>query len=72
MADEKVGPTGKFPDGKINDNDDGELRFSVGIDRQAKNVVIDFGIPIKWLALPKKTTLELSKLLADKANYLED
>jgi hypothetical protein len=53
--DEKLGATGKFPEGKLNDDDEGELQAS--IRTEGKNVIIDFGKPVAWLALPKEDAI---------------
>lgn len=42
----KLGATGKFPQGKLNARDEGELTIAVGIKDGV--VMIDFGKPVKW------------------------
>jgi len=48
------GPTGYFPKGKLNDEDEGELQFSIAADKQRKVALINFGTPVKWVGLPKE------------------
>ena len=56
-----VGATGKFPQGKIDPDDEGELR--VAITREGDNVILNFGKPVAWLALPKDQVRGLISLL---------
>lgn len=63
-----LGPTGKFPDGKIHDDDAGEIKLAVAHDRDF--VHIRFGTPIEWLSLPPKEAKELAALLLTHAEAL--
>jgi len=64
MKDEpKLGPTGKFPQGKIQENDEGEIQLAVGVEQNA-NVFIDFGIPVKWVAFPPEQAFEVANIIA--------
>jgi len=67
---EKLGPTGEFPEGKIDKSDEGEIRFAIAADKSNGVVVIDFGKPVKWLGLPKEKALELGRVLISKAGLL--
>jgi hypothetical protein len=69
VNDEKLGATGEFPDGKLNDDDEGELRLM--ISKEGDNVRIDFGKPISWLALPKEDALTFANLLIKRAEELK-
>ena len=40
---ERLGATGEFPRGKIDEADEGELKLAVGTDRETGTVVMDFG-----------------------------
>lgn len=54
----KLGATGNFPDGKLNEHDDGEFRLLV---KEADgNVHIYFGKPVAWLALPKEQAFKFA------------
>jgi len=50
------GPTGEFPDGKVDANDD-EGGTKMLISENAGNVRIDFGQPLAWFAMPKPQAL---------------
>ena len=56
IKDFKLGATGEFPQGKMNSEDEGELRLGVTADKG--NVVIAFGTPVTWIGLPPKVALE--------------
>ena len=63
-----LGATGKFPGGKLNDDDEGELRTIIKTD--GDNVVIDFGKSVAWLALPKKDAIALGKILIEQGDRI--
>ena len=65
---EKPGPTGEFPEGKLDESDEGELKFLIG--HANGNVLLDFGKPVKWLAMPPGNARAIAEALlvhADKA-----
>lgn len=65
----KLGPTGKFPEGKVSKDDEGELSFAVGKD--GGNVVVNFGAPVVWFSMPPHLARKFAASLiefADKAS----
>lgn len=66
---EKLGPTGRFPEGRLAPHDEGELRYAVGT--LGANVVIDFGAPVKSLGLPPASARELGGILIARADEIE-
>jgi hypothetical protein len=60
----QLGATGKFPDGKLNDNDEGEIR--VAIYQEKENIVINFGKPIVWVGFTKKQAIDIAISLLTK------
>jgi hypothetical protein len=58
----KAGPTGKYPGGKISDDDDGEIVIGIKIDNKGL-VHIDFGKPVHWIAMPRADAAELAQKL---------
>ena len=56
------GPTGRFPDGKKDADDQGELCF--GVTAEKGLVVIAFGTPVAWLGL----NIEHAEQLATELN----
>jgi len=59
--EKKIGPTGRFPEGKINEHDEGELR--IGIPTDGEKVVVSFGVPVLWLAMTGDQAIELGDAL---------
>ncbi len=65
-----LGPTDKFPRGKVHKYDEGELRLAVATDYQKGVVVIDFGGQVTWLALEKDKAMEFANLILKHAASL--
>lgn len=63
-----LGATGKFPDGKLHEDDEGEITMAIGIHEG--KVIIDFGKPVHWLGLPKEDALALAEMITKRANEL--
>lgn len=63
-----AGPTGKFPDGKISPEDEGELQIAISHDQD--NVLVQFGKPTAWLGLPRDHAIQLAKLILEHAIQL--
>lgn len=57
------GPTGEFPQGKLNPTDEGELKMAISHDE--KLVRIDFGKPTAWFAMPKSQALTFAFAVLD-------
>lgn len=66
-----LGATGEFPEGKLDESDEGELRLAVGVDRDL-NVRIDFGKPVAWLAMAPEQALELGEMIVKQAYWARD
>lgn len=66
--DNKLGATGQFPEGKLNEEDEGELRLAVGADLDNKKVIIDFGKLVAWIALSPKDARQLAEVIR-KTSY---
>lgn len=48
-AEEALGATGQFPDGKLTEKDEGELRLAIAaVDGK---VVMTFGTPVAWVGM---------------------
>ena len=58
-----VGATGEFPQGKIHPDDEGEIQLAVAWVPDKGVVVVDFGTPVTWLALPPDQALGLADLI---------
>jgi hypothetical protein len=68
MADRKPGATGKFPEGKLRADDQGELYVAMSI-RNGK-VFLDFGAPVAWLAMNADDADKFGRALIDKAKQV--
>ena len=66
----KPGPTGKYPQGKLNKDDQGEL--AIGIATYNRNVIINFGKEVSWLALPPEQAIEFAQTIIEKAKLLKN
>jgi hypothetical protein len=67
----KLGPTDKFPEGKINKDDEGEIQILVGREDDKGVVVINFGKPIVWVAFGPAQAKAIANLLIKHAEVLE-
>lgn len=56
-----VGPTGRFPEGKLTENDDGEIAFAVF--RKDGKIIVDFGGPVSWFGMNPEQAKALAKIL---------
>jgi hypothetical protein len=65
MGEHKLGATGKFPQGKLNEDDEGELTF--GIANDGKLVHVDFGKPVHWFAVGPDLALQIASNLTKHA-----
>jgi hypothetical protein len=61
-----LGATGRFPDGKLTVNDEGELALQIGALKG--RVVMEFGKPIASLGLTPEQARDLARLLRLWAN----
>ena len=58
----------KYPQGKLNEHDEGELAIRVGIKN--KKVVIDFGKEIVWFGMDADMAANLGALLIKRAREI--
>lgn len=70
MAAEKPGATGDFPEGKLNEHDEGGLRIAIG--SQDGKVIIDFGKPVAWFGMGPQQARELGVTLMKNAYNLDE
>jgi len=67
----KLGATGRFPEGKADEHDEGELQLALAADFQQAIVRIVFGKQISWLGLPSSKAREFARLIIEKADELD-
>jgi hypothetical protein len=61
------GATGKFPHGKVNDDDKGALRLGVAYDPVDGIVRMEFGKPVAWMGMTPAQAIELGRVLMKNA-----
>jgi hypothetical protein len=66
-----IGATGRFPQGKVDEHDEGELSLALAADHQYGIVRVVFGKRIAWLGLPASEAREFAKMLIEKADELD-
>lgn len=60
-----LGPTKKFPEGKLNDKDEGEIKIAIGISNG--KVVINFGSPVAWIGFSAQQARQIAESLRQKS-----
>ena len=65
----KLGKTGTYPLGKLGKDDEGDI--TMGVAAHEGNVIINFGTPVSWFALPPKAARALAALLVTNAAKAE-
>ena len=60
-----LGATGQFPQGQLNQTDEGEIKLAVGLE--GSKVVLNFGKPVAWVGLDADQARQLAGSLLDKA-----
>lgn len=62
---EKLGPTGRFPDGKVSEHDQGELQFAV-YHKDGK-VIVEYGTSVTWVGLDPNSAINFGNALLKHA-----
>lgn len=65
----QLGATGDYPAGKLNEHDEGAIQIAVGM--QKGKVVVDFGTPVKWIAMDPKMARQLAESLRKMSHVAE-
>lgn len=60
-----LGATNKFPEGKLTNDDEGELRFGIAV--AGSQVIVNFGKPVAWFSMGADLAEQFGKLLIEKA-----
>lgn len=71
LKDFALGATGRFPYGKADTHDEGELRMALAADHVNGIVRVEFGKPVAWLGLPSREARELATVLIAKADEID-
>lgn len=59
-----MGATGKYPEGKLTNNDEGELMFGIAI--YEGKLILNFGKPVEWIGMTKKQAKDLAEHILNK------
>lgn len=62
----QFGETGNFPEGKLTNEDEGEIKF--GVTTKDEKVILNFGKPCAWIGMTREQAEELGRLLINRAN----
>ncbi len=62
-----AGPTGKYPRGKLSEDDSGEIAIAIAADPKTGTILIDFGKPTAWIGFTPRQAVELAEDLNRKA-----
>jgi len=65
----KLGPTGNYPQGKLDPTDEGELIFTISVC--ADFVRMDFQKKLEWLAMTPNQARVMASLLKQKADAID-
>lgn len=60
-------PDGKLPPIRLTPQDQGDIRFSVGVSMDKKRVVINFGKQIRWVGMSRNQAIEVGRALIKSA-----
>ena len=63
-----LGATGEFPRGKLNPDDEGEIRLA--ITHRRNDIIIDFGKPVHWIGFPFQDAEKFVNLLIKQINEI--
>ncbi len=65
---EKLGKTHQHPEGRLTPQDEGAIKFAVGV--KDGKVIIDYGTPVSWIGMPPEQAMELAQLLIKRAQSI--
>lgn len=70
MEDKKaaLGATGKFPEGKLTEQDEGEIAFSIGTVNG--KVVLNFGQATSGIGMSADEAIDVAELLGNRARNI--
>jgi hypothetical protein len=60
----------KWPQGRLSGLDEGQIAFAIGPDESGKNVVIDFGKQVAWVAMTPEDAVQLAQMLIKHARAI--
>jgi len=64
-----IGATGKFPDGKIDEKDQGQIM--IGVTVKDGRVIMSFGKPTEWIGFTREEAIQIGQTLIDRARQVD-
>ena len=64
-----IGPTNKYPQGKLNEQDKGGL--SLAIFTNNDKIILEFGISVSWIGFDADQARSLAEILIHKADAIQ-
>jgi hypothetical protein len=64
--------TDQYPDGKLDEHDEGELTIGLATDIEKGVIRIHFGKPVLWIALDPESAKGFAKVITEKAQEIMD
>lgn len=52
-------------------SDEGELKFALAADPQTQTIIINFGTPVQWFAMPRDDARKLATLILERLEELK-
>ena len=62
-----LGATGAYPEGVVNDLDEGEIQFGIAADPQRQKVFLNFGKDVSMVGMTFDQAIAMSESLRDNA-----
>lgn len=59
-----------YSQGRLTDEDKGDLAMAIESDKRTGTVIIDFGKSVTWIGMDKKQAIQLAELITSAANEL--
>lgn len=57
----KLGATGDFPQGKLNEHDEGGINIKIA--REGESIIIDFGTETTWIGMPRDEAINFARMI---------
>jgi hypothetical protein len=68
LRENLLGETGEFPDGKLSEDDGGEIAMAIGT--HGETIIIKFGKQVSWIGISVDAAVELIAVLQKTINRL--
>ena len=66
-----LGATGKFPEGKLHEDDEGEIKFAIAVDPNNHLIHLNFGKKVSFVSFGPAQAREIAAMLVRHAGKLE-